>query len=142
MCYPLSLSHVQLFATPWMVPCQAPLSMGFSRQEFWSGLPCPSLGDLPNPGIEPRSPALQVDSLPSKSPGKPMNTTVGSLSLLQEIFPTQEWNQGLLHFRWILYQLTYRGSSFSVLERLKYLAMDSVSFLMLCNKLLYTLWHK
>ena len=142
MCYPLSLSHVQLFATPWTVPCQAPLSMGVSRQEFWSGLSCPSLGDLPNPGIEPRSPALQVDSLPSKSPGKPMNTTVGSLSLLQEIFPTQEWNQGLLHSRRILYQLTYRGSPFSVLERFKYLAMDSVSFLMLCNKLLYTLWHK
>ena len=116
--------------------------MGFSKQEFWSGLPCPSLGDLPNSGTEPKSPALQVDSLPSKSPGKPMNTRVGSLSLLQEIFPTQELNQGLLHFRQILYQLSYQGSPFSVLERLKYFAMDGVSFLMLCNKLLYTLWHK
>ena len=47
------------------------LSMGFSRQEYWSRLPCPSPGDLPNPGIEPRSPTLQVDSLPSKPPGKP-----------------------------------------------------------------------
>ena len=52
------LSHVQLFATPWTVAYQAPLSMGFSRQEYWSGLPFPSPGDLPNPGIKPRSPAL------------------------------------------------------------------------------------
>ena len=51
-------------ATPWTVAHQAPLSMGFSRQEYWSGLPCPFPWDLPNPGIEPRSPALQVNSLP------------------------------------------------------------------------------
>ena len=61
-----SLSRVQLFATPWTVAYQAPLSMGFSRQEYWNGLPFPSPGDLPNPGIEPRSPALQADSLPSE----------------------------------------------------------------------------
>ena len=53
-----SLSRVRLFATPWTVAYQAPLSMGFSRQERWSGLPFPSPGDLPDPGIEPRSPAL------------------------------------------------------------------------------------
>ena len=53
-------------APPWTVDCQAPLSMGFSRQEYWSGLPYPSPGDLPNPGIEPGSPALQADSLPSE----------------------------------------------------------------------------
>ena len=53
-----SLSHVQFFATPWTVACQAPLSMGFSRQEYWSGLPFPSLGGLPDPGIKPRSLAL------------------------------------------------------------------------------------
>ena len=53
-----SLSCVQLFATPWTVAYQAPLSMGFSRQEYWSGLPFPSPGDIPNPGIEPGSPAL------------------------------------------------------------------------------------
>ena len=63
------LSCVQLFATPWTVARQAPLSMGFSRQEYWSGLPFPSPGDLPNPGIEPRSPALQVDALTSEPPG-------------------------------------------------------------------------
>ena len=51
---------------PWTVACQAPLSMRFSRQEYWSGLPFPSPGDLPNPGIEPRSPALQGDSFPSE----------------------------------------------------------------------------
>ena len=51
--------------------CQAPLSMGFSRQEYWSGLPRPSPGDLPDPGVEPRSPALQVNSLPSEPQGKP-----------------------------------------------------------------------
>ena len=53
------------------IACQAPLSMGFYRQEYWSGLPCPSPGDLPNPGFKPRSPALQVDSLPPEPPGKP-----------------------------------------------------------------------
>ena len=52
-------------ATPWTVAHQAPLSVGFSRQEHWSGLPFPSPGDLPDPGIEPRSPALQPDSLPT-----------------------------------------------------------------------------
>ena len=65
-----SLSCVQLFATPWTVAYQAPLSMGFSRQEYWSGLPFPSPGDLPDPGIEPRSPALRTDSLLSEPPGK------------------------------------------------------------------------
>ena len=71
----------------------------------------PSPGGLPNPGIEPRSPALQADSLPAESPGKPKNTGVGSLSLLQ-IFPTQESNRCLLHCRWILYQLSCQGSQF------------------------------
>ena len=72
--------------------------------------PFPSPGDLPNPVIEPRSPALQVDSLPAEPQGKPKNTRVGSLSLLQGIFPTQETNQRLLHCRRILYQLSYQGS--------------------------------
>ena len=67
-----SLSRVRLFVTPWTVAHQAPLSMGFSRQEYRSGLPFSSPGDLPNLGIESWSPALQVDSLPSESPGKPM----------------------------------------------------------------------
>ena len=66
-----SLSRVHLFATPWTVAHQAPLSVGFSRQEYWSGLPFPSPGDLPDPGVEPRFPALQADALTSKPPGKP-----------------------------------------------------------------------
>ena len=65
-----SLSCVQLFATPWTVAYQALPSMGFSRQEYWSGLPFPSPEDLPDLGIEPRSPALQADALPSEPPGK------------------------------------------------------------------------
>ena len=64
------LSRVWLLVTPWTVAHQASPSMGFSRQEYWSGLPFPSPGDLPNPGIEPRSPALQADALTSEPPGK------------------------------------------------------------------------
>ena len=66
-----SLSRVRLFVTQWSVAHQAPQSMGFSRQEYWSGLPFPSAGDLPDPGIELGSPALQADALPSEPPGKP-----------------------------------------------------------------------
>ena len=64
-------SNVRLFGTPWAVVHQAPLSMGFSRQEYWSVLPCPPPGDLRNPGIEPRFYALQADSLLSEPQGKP-----------------------------------------------------------------------
>ena len=75
------LSRVRLFVTLWIVAHQAPPSMGFSRQEYWSGLPFPSPGDLANPGIKPGSPALQADALSSEPPGKP-----------------QEWpNQGLFY---------------------------------------------
>ena len=66
-----SLSPVPLFATPWTVAYQAPPSMEFSRQEYWSGLPFPSPGDLPDPGIAPGSPAFQADALTSEPPGKP-----------------------------------------------------------------------
>ena len=66
-----SLSRVRFFVTPWTVAHQAPPSMGFSRQEYWSGLPFPSPGDLPDPGIKPRSPALQAKALTSEPPGKP-----------------------------------------------------------------------
>ena len=77
-----------------------------------TGVGCHALlqGNLPNPGIEPRSPALQADSLPSEPPGKPKHTGVGSLSLLQGIFSTQESKRGLLHWGWILYQMSYLGS--------------------------------
>ena len=82
----------------------------FSRPEYWSGQPFPSPGDLPNSGIKPRSPTLWTDSLPAEPQGKPKNTGVVSLSLLQWIFQTQESNQGLLHYRWVLYQLSYQGN--------------------------------
>ena len=67
-----SFSCVRLFVIPWIIDCQAPLSMGFSRQEYWSGLPFPSPGDLPDPRIETGSPALQADSLQFEPPGKPI----------------------------------------------------------------------
>ena len=76
-----SLSHVQLFVTPWAIE-----SMEFTRPEYWSGQPFLSPGGLPNPGIELRSPALKADSLPAEPPGKPKNTGVGSLSFLQHLF--------------------------------------------------------
>ena len=78
------------------------LFVEFSRPEYWSGWPFPSPEDLPNPGIKPWFPALQVDSLPAEPLGKPKNTGVGSLSLFQGNVPTQESNQGLLHCRRIL----------------------------------------
>ena len=115
-----TLSHfiyVQLFATLCTVAHPAPLSIGFSRQENWSGLLCPPPGDLPDPGIEPAS--LTSSRLASRffttwhhspwnSPGQ--NTGVGSLSLPQGIFLTQGLNPGLLHCRQILYQLSHKGS--------------------------------
>ena len=76
-----SPSHVWLFVTQWTVAYQAPPSMGFSRQEYWSGLPFPSPGDLPNPGIKPGFPALTADTLPSKPP------------LLHDKYQGERWRQ-------------------------------------------------
>ena len=70
--YAKLLSCGRLFGTPWTVACQAPLSMGFSRHEYWSGLPFPSPGHLPNPGIKPKSPALHAVSLPLRHQGSPL----------------------------------------------------------------------
>ena len=100
------------------------LVQGILQARILEWVPFPSPGDLLDPGIKPRFPALQADSLPDKPQGKPAKTGVGSLSLLQQIFltqksifltqelifPTQESNQGLLHCRQILYQLSYQGS--------------------------------
>ena len=83
------LSLVQLFVIPWTIACQAPLSIEFSRQEYWSSLPFPSSRDLPNPGIKLSSPALQADSLPSEPQGKPQ-----SCSLTRAV--PKETIQGLL----------------------------------------------
>ena len=90
--------------TPWTVAHQAPLSVGFSRQEHWSGLLCPSPGDLPNPGMEAGSPALQADSLPSESPGKPYIITTNNFNCTQHV-PTLQFN---LHYA----KITYKFVSF------------------------------
>ena len=85
-------SRVQLFVTPWTVALQAPLSMGFSRQEYWSGLPCPAPGDLPDPGIEPLSPvspALQAYSLPLSHQGRKPTVVLDLLCLLH-------WGRGVV----------------------------------------------
>ena len=88
----LSLSRVRLFVTPWTAVHQAPLSLGFSRQEYWRGLPFPSPGDLSNPGIEPGSPALQAGSLPTELQGKPnikgAKSSVSLVSHCMEIAPS------------------------------------------------------
>ena len=106
----MRLCSVVFDLTLWIVAQWAPLFIEFSRQEHWSRLPFPPPGYLPDPGFEPRSPALHADTLPSEPPGKPQNTGMGSLSLCQGIFPTQESNQGFLHCRQILHQLSYQRS--------------------------------
>ena len=95
-----------------------------TRRLEWVAFPSP--GDLPNPGIELRSPALQADSLPVEPQGKPKNTGVGSLSLLQQIFPTQESNQDLLHCRQICYQLAYEIKRRLLLGRKVMTNLDSI----------------
>ena len=85
-----SLSRVRLFVTPWTVAHQAPPSMGFSRQEYWSGLPFPSPGDLPDPGIKPRSPTLQAGALASEPSGKPNGYTVSLYFLMTNSLHSKE----------------------------------------------------
>ena len=90
------LSHVWLFAAPWTVAYQAPPSMDFSRQEYWRGLPFLSPGDLPNPGIEPRSLAFQADALPSESSGKPLKLIlVPKWSESHSVMSDSLWPHGL-----------------------------------------------
>ena len=122
--YALSRSVLSISLGPYgLQPTRLLYPWGLCRQKYWSELPCPPPGDLPHGGIKPRSPALKVDSLPSEPLGKPKNTGLRSLSLLQGIFLTQELNWGLLHCRWIFYQLSYQGgpkksirSKFSALQ--------------------------
>ena len=80
------LSRVRLFVTPWTIAYQSPQSMEFSRQEYWSGLPFSSPGDLPDPGIEPGSPTLQADALPSEPLGKPNHSLAAAAKSLTQIF--------------------------------------------------------
>ena len=97
VCVCLSLICVRLFVTQWTVACQTPLSVEFSRQEYWSGLPFTSPGDLPDPGIEPRSPALQEDSLLLRhlgSPMTPIHTYDAILRHLSEMHCGHMWLSG------------------------------------------------
>ena len=91
LCMPSPFSPVRLFGTVWTVACQAPLSMGFSRQEYWSGFPCPSLGDRPNPGIEPTVPYVSCINLDS-SVGKESTCNAGEYSWIPGLgrFPGEE----------------------------------------------------
>ena len=91
------LSRVQLFIIPWTTARQAPLSMGFSMQEYWSGLPFPSPGDLPDPRIELRCPALQVDSLPSEPPGKPPRTSLSYVYCSSGEIPLNSLSRSVLY---------------------------------------------
>ena len=142
MCVLSRFSHVLFFATPWTVARQAALSVGFSRQKYWSGLPCPPPGELPDlcltsnlclmspalaGGFFTTSATLEAHGLLSTAFFSGKNTGAGSLSLLQGIFPTQGSNPGLLYCRQILYQLNHQGSPFtSLFEANKNSSWDTV----------------
>ena len=98
--------------TPWTIVHQALLSMGIFQARILELIAMPSSRDLPNPGIKHKFPTLQADSLLSEPPEKPKNTGVGSLFLLQRIFPIQEPSWDLLHCMQILYQLSYQESPY------------------------------
>ena len=118
MCCALSLNHVQLFATPWTIAHQAPLSMRILQGRIleWVSMPSSRASSQPRDQTQGSNPGLLLCREP---PGKPRNTGVGGLSLLQEDFPTQESNQGLSHGRQILYQLSYLGSPVIAIVRIK-----------------------
>ena len=104
------LSRVQLFATPWTVAYQAPPSMGFPRQECWSGLPFPSPGDLPDPGVEPRSPALLAEALLSEPPGKPLRAIKETLTQwTSQPAPEAQMNWANLEDNSVGWSLRYPG---------------------------------
>ena len=121
-----SLSCVLLFATPWTVAYQASLSMGFSRQEYWSGLLFPSPGDLPDPGIKPGSPTLEADASTSEPPGKPTlmptkknpprkkETTKQTERLGLHQKACQDSNPGILLANTMIYKKKHVGTSLVV----------------------------
>ena len=84
------VAQSRLFVAPWSIAHKAPLSIDFSRQDYWSGLPFPSLGDLSNSGIELRSPTLEVDFLSSEPPGKPHAATIEAQALWRQHAKTRE----------------------------------------------------
>ena len=92
------LSHVQIFATPWTVAYQAPQSMEFSRQEYWSGLPFPSPGDLPNSEIQPRSPALPANCLPAEPANSLPAEPIGK-AISQEADANQNYDELTFHIQ-------------------------------------------
>ena len=110
MCCSAVLCLVAQSCPPWTVACQAPLSMGILQARTLECVAMPSSRGSSNPEIKPGSPAMQADSLPSEPPGKSKNIGVGSLSLPQGNFLTEESNRCLLHCRHILHQLSYQGS--------------------------------
>ena len=123
-------THVGLFSSPGTEAHQAPLTMGFSRQEYWSGLPCPPQGNLPNSGIEPtapvasETPALQADSLPTETPGKPLRKTnitenVGKMAMVMIRHPSVARHLNLWHLRSSPAHELCRGRVCQLLEKLK-----------------------
>ena len=116
------LSHVWLFATLWTVAHQAPRSVGFSRHEYGSGLPFPSPGNLPDPGIEPRSPVLQADALTSKPPGKPRVTIrIGK----EEIQFSPSWQLSL----WLTSEFWDKLLSAQLIHHLSCLSLQNVCYI-------------
>ena len=112
VCLLSRFSLVHLFATLWTVAHQVSLSMGFSRQEHWNGLPCPPPGNLPHPGIKPRSPALQVDSLPAELPGKPFIQYMSFYSLLiSQNMETYPYWCKQLHLLYLIYNILHMSIS-------------------------------
>ena len=130
-----SLSHVWLFATPWAVAHQATPSTGFSRQEYWSGLPFPSPGDLPDPGIELKSPALQADALPSEPPEQPMISWLRRVNLLERWI--YQLSKGEIKLRVLFYFLSIYATMFMYYSWPAFLFFLTMSFFfflaMLCG---------
>ena len=115
----LSRSVVSNSLRPHGVAHQAPLSMGCSRQEYWSGLSCPPLEDLPNPGIKHRSPTLQADSLRAEPPGKLKNTGVGAYIFFRRSSQPRNWTGVSCIAGGFFYQLSHKGSP-QILEWVSY----------------------
>ena len=127
-----SLSPVQLFVTPWTVAHQAPPAMGFSKQEYWSGLPFPSPGDLSDPGIEPVSPEFQTDALTSEPPGKLLFSSIGPTTRGTE--PESHWCKS-----WSLKAQEPEARVVQGQEKMDFLAQEERA--RVCPPLLFSLFY-